>query len=313
MSNKKKELIIGSRGSQLALWQANHIADRLQAAYHGLTVNIIKIKTQGDKVLDVPLAKVGGKGLFVKELEDALLAGRIDLAVHSMKDVPTELPEGLTISATTEREDVRDALIASSASSLQELPSDAVIGTSSLRRQSQLLNYSPKFRIVQLRGNLDTRLRKLKEQNLDAIILAAAGVCRLGLQDRVTQYLPVGISLPAVGQGSLGIETRSNDEEVNQLIAYLNHFPSEVAVKAERAFLTRLEGGCQVPIGAYAQLAGNKVVLQGLIADVDGSEIIRCQIEGDVGQEEQLGTELAERLLSLGGREILDKVYSLES
>ncbi len=312
MNNKKQELIIGSRASQLALWQAEHIAECLCAAHPGLTVSIVKIKTQGDKILDVPLAKVGGKGLFVKELEEAILDGRVDFAVHSMKDMPTDLPEGLAITATTEREDVRDVLIARTVSSLQELAIDATIGTSSLRRQSQLLHFNPKFQIAQLRGNLGTRLNKLEEQNMDAIVLAAAGVRRLGLKDKITQYLPIEISLPAVGQGSLGIESRIDDEPVNDLLACLNHFPSAVAVKAERAFLTRLEGGCQVPIGAYAQLVDNKLVLQGLIAQVDGSQLLRSQIEGEIAEAQQMGVKLAEELLTKGGREILAQIYNSE-
>ncbi|MBI5789164.1 MAG: hydroxymethylbilane synthase [Candidatus Schekmanbacteria bacterium] len=309
MANSKKTLIIGSRGSQLALWQAEHVVRCLQDNHPGLSVKITKIKTQGDKILDVPLAKVGGKGLFVKELEEALLDGRIDLAVHSMKDVPTDLPEGLAISAITEREDVRDVLIAKPGVTLDNLPKDAVIGTSSLRRQAQLLNYNPAFRIVQLRGNLNTRLKRMEEQNMDGIILAAAGVKRLGFQDKIAQCLPMELSLPAVGQGSLGIETRTADEEVNRLIACLNHRESALAVTAERAFLTRLEGGCQVPIGACAYVEGDNITLQGLIARVDGSTLLRRQISGNVSKVRELGVRLAEELLDLGGREILDEVY----
>ncbi len=344
----KKELIIGSRASQLALWQAEHIAASLMSAHPGLRVKIIKIKTQGDKILDVPLAKVGGKGLFVKELEEALLERRVDLAVHSMKDMPTELPEGLAITAITEREDARDALIAASAKSLEELPDGATIGTSSLRRQSQLLNYNPSFKIAQLRGNLGTRLRKLKEQDLDAIILAAAGVHRLGFKERISQYLPVDLSLPAVGQGTLGIESRVDDNEVNDLLVCLNHASSALAVMAERAFLTRLEGGCQVPIGAYARVVDAqgdnypeeklsplfekglsvdprersenvfsgqtsaerpKVVLRGMIATVEGKTVLRDQIEGEIADTRRMGVDLAEKMLSLGGEDILSRIY----
>jgi hydroxymethylbilane synthase len=303
------KIIIGSRGSKLALCQAKLVADNLMNHHPGLVVEITKIKTKGDKILDAPLAKIGGKGLFVKELEDALLAGRIDLAVHSLKDVPTELPPGLTIGAITERENPHDVLISRGNRRLEDLPANAILGTSSLRRQAQLLHYSPEFRLVDLRGNLDTRIRKLDEQGLDAIIVAAAGLYRLGLKTRVTQQLPMDICLPAVGQGALGIEIREEDQRLKQLLTPLHHPPTSVAVEAERALLKRLEGGCQVPLGAYAQVSNGTLRLQGLVASPDGGRLIRDEISGGLDEAGKLGISLAERLLEGGGREILETIY----
>ena len=305
----KKTIKIGTRGSQLALWQANWVKSELENKNPGLAVEIIKIKTTGDKILDVPLAKVGGKGLFVKEIEEALLRGDIDLAVHSMKDVPTDLPKELHLSAITEREDPRDALISKDKRLFNELPERAKIGTSSLRRQAQLLHIRPDFRIQQLRGNLDTRIRKLTTEDLDAIIVAAAGVRRMGWQDKITEYLSIDDSLPAIGQGALGIECRIDDKETNNLLEPFNHLETSVCVKAERALLKKLEGGCQVPIAAYGIIKDKKINLIGLVASVDGTEMHKEKIEGKVEDAEKIGIELAEKLLSRGADRVLQEVY----
>lgn len=250
------ELKIGTRGSQLALFQANWVKDQLVQTHPGLKVTLIKIKTTGDKIQDAPLAKIGGKGLFVKEIEEALIQKRIDLAVHSIKDVPTEFPQGLHLSVITKREDPRDVFISRSGKTLKDLPQNAKIGTSSLRRQAQILHFRSDFEMIPLRGNLDTRLKKLKTMNLDGIVLALAGVKRLGLEERITEIIPTDISLPAIGQGALGIETRLNDKMVEEQIQFLNDKDSWIAVSAERAFLKKLEGGCQVPIAAFARAVG---------------------------------------------------------
>lgn len=305
----RDKIIVGSRGSKLALCQANMIADSLMDKHPGLTVEIVRIKTRGDKILDVPLAKIGGKGLFVKELEDALLCSRIDLAVHSLKDVPTELPQGLCIGVVTERENPYDIIISRDNLKLEDLPPNATLGTSSLRRQAQLLNYSQEFKFVDLRGNLDTRIRKLYEQNLDAIVLAAAGVYRLGWQDKISQILPATICLPAVGQGALGIEIREDDQRLRNLLAHLHHQKTGVAVEAERALLKKLEGGCQVPIGAYAEVSDSILNLQGVVASSDGKQLIRDEISGNPDDARELGITLGERLLDNGGREILAAIY----
>lgn len=312
---RNRKVIIGTRGSRLALWQAEWVKSELQRLYPNLKVELNKIKTTGDKILDVPLAKVGGKGLFVKEIEEALLRHEADIAVHSMKDVPTEFPAGLHLAVICKREDPRDAFISQIQDSgfkiqkFKDLPEGAVIGTSSLRRSCQLLNIRPDLRIGQLRGNLDTRLKKLDEGQFDAIILAAAGVKRLGWHERITEVLPPGISLPAIGQGAVGIECRSNDDFINNLIEPLNHEETSVCVRAERAFLKKLEGGCQVPVGAYARLIDGKIVMEGLVGSVSGERIIREQMEGDQDVAESIGIRLAEDLLSRGAKEILDSVY----
>jgi len=307
----RKTIRIGSRGSQLALWQAEWVRDQLQSK--GLKVEIQRIKTTGDKILDVPLAKVGGKGLFVKEIEEALLAGEIDLAVHSMKDMPGELPEALHLAAIPKREDPRDALISRDGARLSDLPKGAKVGTSSLRRQSQLWAIRPDLRIASLRGNLDTRLRKLKEGQFDAILLAAAGLHRLGWSDQITEYLDPERFIPAIGQGALGIECRREDPEINEIIAFLNHEETAIAVKAERAMLLRLEGGCQVPIGGYATLSGGKLCLEGIVASLDGKEVLRVSQTRVSSEAELLGIELAESLLSQGADRILRDIYSRES
>ena len=301
--------MIGTRGSRLALWQAEWIQARLRDVAPGLTVSLRRIKTSGDKILDVPLAAIGGKGLFVKEIEEALLGGDIDLAVHSMKDVPTMLPKGLEILCVPPREDPRDALISRAGCSLKDLPPRARIGTSSLRRQAQLLHLRPDLRIEVLRGNLDTRLRKLRQGEFDAIVLAAAGLSRMGWAAEVTEYLTPDVSLPAIGQGALGLEGRGDDPFVRSLVAQFDHAPTRTAVTAERALLERLEGGCQVPIAAHASVNGGTLMLDALIASVNGSRLVRDSIQGPTADARALGVELAERLLARGGESILSEIY----
>ncbi len=303
------ELKIGTRGSQLALFQANWVRDQLGKAHPDLNVTLIKIKTTGDKILDVPLAKIGGKGLFVKEIEESLLQKKIDLAVHSIKDVPTEFPQGLHLSAITQREDPRDVFISRNGRTLKNLPQGARIGTSSLRRQAQLLHFRNDFELSPLRGNLDTRLKKLRTMRLDGIVLALAGVRRLGLEERVTEIIPTDICLPAIGQGALGIETRMDDPEAEEQIRFLNDRDASIAVTAERAFLKKLEGGCQVPLAAYARPTGKTLRMDGLVGSIDGKRLIRHHVEGPVENAESLGIELAEILLGKGAKEILDEVY----
>jgi hydroxymethylbilane synthase len=305
----RRELRIGTRGSQLALFQANWVKENIEQAHFRINVTLIKIKTTGDKIQDAPLAKIGGKGLFVKEIEEALLSKRVDLAVHSIKDVPTEFPDGLHLSAITKREDPRDAFISRNGTSLKDLPAGARIGTSSLRRQAQLLHFRGDLQLIPLRGNLDTRLKKLKTLGLDGIVLALAGLKRLGLDEHVTEILPVALSLPAIGQGALGIETRKGDEEVEEKIRFLNDPESSIAVTAERAFLKKLEGGCQVPIAAFGRVEAALLKVEGLVGTTDGKRLIRHHLEGPVEKAESLGTELADILLSQGARQILDEVY----
>lgn len=306
---KRNGLRIGTRGSALALWQANHVSALLRAANQGLAVEIVTIKTTGDKIIDSPLAQVGGKGLFVKEIEEALLAGEVDLAVHSLKDVPAFFPEGLGLAAVLEREDPRDALLSRNAATLDDLPKGARVGTSSLRRQAQLLNLRPDLEITTLRGNVDTRVRKLDSGEYDAIVLAAAGLRRMGLAGRVSAFLDVETLLPAVGQGAIGTETRMNDPETKGLVSSLDDPGTRTAVSAERAFLKRLEGGCQVPIAAHAVVSGGSLRMSGLVASLDGRTVIRDKVSGAADQAEALGVTLAERILERGGREILDAVY----
>ena len=308
----KKTVKIGTRGSRLALWQAEWVKAELESKWPHITVELVKIKTTGDKILDSPLAKIGGKGLFVKEIEEALLSGRVDLAVHSMKDVPTVLPEGLHLKAITRREDPRDVLVSKDGITLEELPEGAHIGTSSLRRQCQLWHVRRDLRISTLRGNLDTRLRKLHEGLYDAIILAGAGMKRLGFEEHITEYLPEGVMLPAIGQGALGIETRVDDDFINGLVEFLDHRETSIGVRAERAFLERLEGGCQVPIAAHSKVGDRRLTLTGLVGTVDGSTIYKDSIEGSGDDAEGLGVELAERLLSMGADRILKELYGSE-
>ena len=305
----KKHIKLGTRASLLAVTQSTWVKNQIEQNHPGTTVELIKITTKGDKILDVPLAKVGGKGLFVKEIEDALLDKRVDLAVHSMKDVPTELPEELHVAIVPPRENPHDAFISVKYASLEDLPQNSVIGTSSLRRKSQLAHLRPDLEIQDLRGNLDTRLRKLEEGQYDAIILAAAGLNRLDMAGRITSLFSAQQMLPAIGQGALGIELRKDDDELLDGMQFLHDRDTAVAVAAERAFLLRLEGGCQVPIGAFASVSGDRVALTGLIASVDGKTILKESSEGNSADAAILGKKLAEQLLSLGGKEILEHVY----
>ncbi len=304
----KSTLKIGTRGSQLALWQADWVKSALLAKDPSLSIERVIIKTTGDKILDAPLAKVGGKGLFVKEIEEALLDGRIDLAVHSMKDMPADIPEGLCIGAVPKRESPFDVLISKTGTPLAELPHGACIGTSSLRRAAQLLVARPDLDILPLRGNLDTRMRKLEDGRMDAIVLAAAGVKRLGLADRITEYIDPDVMLPAVGQGALCIETRTDDPRTASRTAALNHARTRAAVSGERAFLNRLEGSCQVPIAALGTTAGDRFTLTGLVAGIDGAAIVKDTLTGAMAQSDRIGIQLAEKLLALGADKILQQL-----
>jgi len=303
-------LRIATRKSQLALWQAEYVRDVLLQYHPDLNVELVKMTTEGDRILDTPLAKVGGKGLFVKELENGLLNGDADIAVHSMKDVPVELPEGLHLSVICPREDPRDAFVSNDYSLFEDLPKGARLGTSSLRRQCQLAAQRPDLNIIDLRGNVNTRLQKLDDGNYDAIILAAAGLKRLGMEDRITECLSPEISLPAIGQGAVGIESRRDDDWVNELLAPLNDRDTAIRVRAERSLNHRLQGGCQVPIAGYAELAHGVILLRGLVGMVDGSQIIHGEIAGQPEDAEYLGRVLAEDLLSRGADEILESLYA---
>ncbi len=300
---------IATRKSPLAMWQAEYVRDRLMEAHPGLQVELLGMTTQGDKILDSPLAKIGGKGLFVKELEVRMLEGGADIAVHSMKDVPVEFPEGLHLSVICEREDPRDAFVSNNFKSLDELPQGARVGTSSMRRQCQLRAIRPDLKILDLRGNVNTRLKKLDDDEYDAIILAAAGLIRLGFNDRITQFIETDTSLPAIGQGAVGIECRSDDPRVNELLAPLNDADTHTRVLAERAMNNRLEGGCQVPIAGHAVLDGDTLTLRGLVGQPDGSEIVRGEISGPRAEAEKMGVQLADDLLSRGAKEILSALY----
>lgn len=302
----KKRIVIGTRGSKLALWQANHIAGRLAAEHPGLEIELRHIVTTGDKILDVPLAKIGGKGLFTKELENAMLSGEIDLAVHSLKDMPTELPAGLFLAAITERMNPGDAFISPRYKTIDKLPQGAQIGTSSLRRKAQLLIHRPDLHIVDLRGNIDTRLKKLEQEALDGILLAVSGLTRLGWDDRITQVVPMDICLPAVGQGALAIEAREGDSEVLPLLSCLEHNDTRYAVTAERAFLREVEGGCQIPIGVYGRMDCDQLIIQAVIASPDGTSAIRDKASGGAADAASLGITLARRMLDAGGRHLLN-------
>ncbi len=302
-------LRIATRKSPLALWQAEHVAASLRAARPGLSVELLGMSTQGDKILDTPLAKIGGKGLFVKELEQGMLDGSADIAVHSMKDVPVTLPPGLHLPVIMQREDPRDAFVSNQYADLDALPDGARVGTSSLRRQCQIADRRPDLTILPLRGNVNTRLKKLDDGNYDAIILASAGLKRLGFAQRIRGYLSEEQSLPAIGQGAIGIECRVDDARVNALIAPLLHPGTAACVAAERAMNHRLEGGCQVPIGGFAVLENDRLWLRGLVGTVDGSEVIRAETRGPVSDSAALGTRLADELLARGARRILDQLY----
>jgi hydroxymethylbilane synthase len=305
-------LRIATRKSPLALWQAEHVRERLLLAHPGLQVELVRMSTQGDRILDAPLAKVGGKGLFVKELEQSLLEGTTDIAVHSMKDVPVEFPDGLCLPVICKREDPRDAFISNTFIRFDDLPQGARVGTSSLRRQTVLHERRPDLAIVTLRGNVNTRLKKLDDSEYDAIILAAAGLLRLGFAGRITEYLEPEISLPAIGQGAIGIECRSEDARIHSLITVLHDPDTYSCVQAERAMNQQLQGGCQVPIAGYAQLHADVLTLRGLVGRPDGSEVVRGKVSGDVKEAAQLGITLANDLLTRGARTILKDVYADE-
>jgi hydroxymethylbilane synthase len=308
----KRAVRIGTRGSKLALWQANWAKSALNAKFPQQPIELITLKTQGDKILDTPLAAVGGKGLFVKEIEQALLDGRIDIAVHSLKDMPADIPEGLKIGAVPEREIAADVFISKNGRSFMDLKPAGIVGTSSLRRAAQLRHRRPDIGIFPLRGNLDTRLRKLETGDMDAIVVAAAGVKRLHLEKHITEYLHETIMLPAVGQGALCIEIRANDPAIEEMAASLNHPQTRAIVVGERAFLNRLEGGCQVPIAAHGKIEANRYTLTGLVADIDGSTLIRDSLTGPPEASQNIGIQLAERLLARGADKLLEKLKPKE-
>ncbi|MCX8738179.1 hydroxymethylbilane synthase [Gilliamella sp. B2824] len=299
---------IATRRSPLALWQANFVKQNLLLAHKNLTVELIPMMTQGDIILDSPLAKIGGKGLFVKQLEQAILTNQADIAVHSIKDIPAQFPEGLTLATICQRDDVRDAFISNHYSNLDELPNGAIVGTSSLRRQCQLRANYPHLQIKDLRGNVGTRLAKLDNQEYDAIILASVGLKRLDLQDRIKQYIDINSILPAVGQGAIGIETRANDKPLLDILSVLDDKNSRICIQAERAMNKALQGGCQVPIACYSQLNNDILFLQGLVGSIDGSKIIKATVEGSINDPEKLGQTLAEHLLEQGAKSILQEL-----
>ena len=305
MNTPPKKIVIASRESALAMWQAKHIQSRLQALYPETTVEILGMTTTGDQILDSPLARIGGKGLFVKELEQALADGRADLAVHSMKDVPMNLPDGFMMAAVGEREDARDAFVSNTFASLEDLPNGSIVGTSSLRRQSQLQARFPHLKIESLRGNLQTRLRKLDEGQYAAIILAAAGLIRLGLESRIRQLIATSDSIPAVGQGALGIEINANRPDMLSVLAPLNHAETAACVEAERGMSRALAGSCTVPLGAYAKIRNNTLNITGFVASIDGKAMVKEQISGSPAEAEKLGQLLAQKLVDLGAAKIL--------
>lgn len=303
---------IATRKSALALWQAEYVKTRLEAFHPNINVELVPMVSRGDKLLDSPLAKIGGKGLFVKELETALLENEADIAVHSMKDVPMDFPEGLGLYCICEREDPRDAFVSNKYNSIDELPEGAIVGTSSLRRQAQLLTYRPDLTIHFLRGNVNTRLAKLDANEYDGIILAAAGLIRLELANRIRSYIPVEMSLPAVGQGAVGIEARTTDTELHELLKPLHHQQTALCVTTERAMNKHLNGGCQVPIAGYALLNNDQLYLRGLVAQPDGQKVLTAEFSAPISQAVQLGIKTAETLLSLGANDILKAIYGEE-
>ncbi len=307
LAASRQGLTIGTRGSKLALWQSEYIKAKIEEIT-GLPVCLKIIKTTGDKILDVPLAKVGGKGLFTKEIEVELVDGTVDLAVHSMKDVPTELPDGLVIAANPPRVDPRDAIVSGAGYDLDTLPPGAKLGTSSLRRRAQVLAMRPDLEIVDVRGNLDTRMRKAENGELDAVILAAAGITRMGWADRITHYIDTARMCPAVGQGAIGVEIREDDAFMADVCAKLTDADTALCVRAERVVMRTLEGGCQVPIGAYARIVAGRLVMDGVVASVDGVTIIRYQLTGDVTEPEMLGAAMVDRLLDMGAADVLAEV-----
>ncbi len=307
-SERESLVVIGSRGSKLALIQSNWVKDHIKFFRDDLDFHVKKISTTGDKITDVALAKVGGKGLFTKEIENELLEGIIDLAVHSMKDLPTQMPAGLKIGAVPLREDPRDALVSRDQMKLSDLPDGAVIGTCSLRRKAQLLAARPELQVADLRGNLDTRLKKVEERKYDAVILACAGIRRLGRQEVISEILDPTVIVPAVGQGALCIQIREDDEFIEELLGPLNHDETEWAVRAERTLMAELEGGCQVPVGGYARMEEGLLVLSGIVASVEGDRIAYAEDTGDPAKPEELGGHVAGRLVAMGAREILDEI-----
>ena len=306
----KNIIRIATRQSPLAVWQAEYVAQRLQAVFPGLQTELVKMVTRGDKILDAPLAKIGGKGLFVKELEQGMLEGIADIAVHSMKDVPVDFPEGLHLSAILSREDPRDAFVSNQYAAFKDLPTNAKIGTSSLRRQCQIKELLPNAEIIPLRGNVNTRLAKLDNGEYDAIILAAAGLIRLGMAERISECLATDISLPAIGQGAIGIECRTDDAEINAMLASLHDTQTGYCVAAERAMNARLNGGCQVPIAGFAQWQDGQLSMRGLVGSPDGSVLYRSEQSGSQDQAEAIGTAIAEDLLSQGADKILQALFA---
>lgn len=307
----KQKLVVGTRSSQLALWQADFVIGELAKKYPELVVEKRLMTTKGDKILNAPLAKIGGKGLFTKELETAMLEGEIDIAVHSLKDMPVVVPEGLVITAITQRADPGDAFVSHKYESFQQLPAGAKVGTSSLRRKAQLLHARPDLQIEDLRGNVNTRLRKMEEKNFDGIILACAGLKRLGFGDKIRQVLPQTMCLPAVGQGALAIECRQADKETRELLEFLNDRCTRLCTEAERGFLATVEGGCQVPVGVHAVSAEAGIRVEAVIASLDGSTLLRDALEAEVKDAQEaraVGVNLAEKLLARGGREILRSI-----
>ena len=304
-----KTIRIGTRGSELALVQARFIAEKIKTKYRDISLEIVPIKTRGDRMQNISLAKIGGKGVFVKEIEEALLRDEIGIAVHSMKDVPVELPDGLEIAVVPEREDPRDVLISKNNVKMEELPKGAKIGTGSLRRKMQLLNFLPDIEVIPIRGNLGTRIKKIETEGLDGIIAAAAGMRRMGWAAKVSQYIPVETMLPSAGQGVLGIEVRKDDDEIREILSFLNHGETFTEVSAERAFLKTLGGGCQVPIACIARKQGDILTLRGLVGSTDGKIVIEDEVRGSIEDGEELGNSLAETILSRGGRAVLDSVY----
>ncbi|GMT48594.1 MAG: porphobilinogen deaminase [bacterium] len=304
----KRNITIATRGSELALIQSNYVKDWIEKRHKDLGVHLNIIKTTGDKILDSPLSQVGEKGLFVKEIEESLISGESDLAVHSMKDVLTTLPDGLHIVAVGEREDPRDVLISNRYSQLSELPEAARIGTSSLRRKVQLLHHYPKLEIVDIRGNLNTRLKKLESEKMDGIILAAAGVKRMGWTDRTSEYIDPGVCIPAVSQGAIGIECRLEDDFINRILKPFNHYRTQVCLTAERSFMRRLEGGCQVPIGGYTHLEGDQLIMDGMVASLDGKVMLIEQMTASLDEANDLGIRIADKLIERGANKILGEI-----
>jgi hydroxymethylbilane synthase len=307
-----ESLKIGTRESKLALLQSNWVKARIEQEYPNTRIELVAIRTTGDKILDSPLSKVGGKGLFVKEIEAALLNGEVDLAVHSVKDVPADLPKGLVLAIFPEREDPRDAFISIQCRAFNALPHGSRVGTSSLRRTAQLLNARPDLEVISLRGNVDTRLRKLAAGEFQAIVLATAGLKRFGLTDRISEVFSTEQMLPAIGQGALGLELRADDTEAIDLLSFLNHEPTKITVEAERAFLKELEGGCQVPIAAFAQLNDERLELRGMVAELDGSRLLTDCLTGNKNDGENIGIKLARALLDAGADKILAEVYGTD-